>query len=120
MNRPLGEEPHEPTVKNHPGGVAGLDDLTGLDLGSLFNQFTINKTELQNNINDLLKEKKQVSLGEVLKKHPVEKGLSEVLTYLAIASQSNKHLISDDEFELVPINKRERRFVKLPQVIFTK
>lgn len=120
MNRPLGEEPHEPKVQNHPGGVAGLDDLSNIDLGSLFNQFTINKTELQNNINDLLKEKKQVSLAEVLKKHPVEKGLSEVLTYLSIASQSNKHLISEEEYELIPINKRERRFVRLPQVIFTK
>lgn len=120
MNRPLGEEPHEATVKNQPGGIAGLDDLTGLDLGSLFNQFTINKTELQNNINDLLKDKKQVSLGEVLKRHPVDKGLSEVLTYLSIASQSNKHIISEEEFEVVPINKKEKRFVKLPQVIYTK
>lgn len=120
MNRPLGEEPQEPAMKNHPGEVASLEDLANLNLESLFNQFTINKTELQNHISELLKEKKQVSLGEVLKKHPVEKGLSEVLTYMSIASQSNKHIISDNEYEVVAINKKEKRYVKLPQVIFTK
>jgi len=119
MNRPLGEEPHEPAVKNHPSDVAS-SEILDLNLDSLFSQFAINKTLIQGNISELLKDKNQVSLGDVLEKHPIQKGLAELLTYLSIASQSNKHIISDVEFEVLPLSKKEKRFVRVPQVIYTK
>jgi hypothetical protein len=118
MNRPLGEEPHEATVLNHPS--EGEFNLGDLDLESLFNQFMINKGELISNINVHLDTDNQVSLATILEKHPLQKGLSELLTYMSIASQSNKHIISTEEFEVVEINKKERKFIRIPQVIYTR
>jgi uncharacterized protein (UPF0297 family) len=119
MNRPLTEDPHEAEMINHPSDIA-FSDLSNVDVNSLFNSFAINRAELENNITTLLKKQKQISLKEILEYYPVQKGLGEVLTYLSIASNSNKHIISEAEDELVPINQKQTRFIKIPQVIYTK
>lgn len=119
MHRPLGEEPQEAIIRNHPGDIAE-PDIMDINFDILFNNFGVNKSQLQGHINDLLKDKKQISLAEVIKLHPLEKGLSEVLTYLSIASQSNKHIISDATKEELPIDKTAKKFIRVPQVIYTK
>lgn len=119
MSRPLGEEPQETQVKDHPTDMVGVD-ISHINFETLFNRFSINKTQLQQNITDLLKERNQVSLAEVIEKHPVEKGLAELLTYLSIASQSNKHIISDTDFHKLKMDKMAKKTIKLPQVIYTK
>ena len=119
MSRPLAEPQQDPILLNHPED-ADITDLTDMDLDSLFNVFTVNKDALQTNIAAFLKEYKEVSLAQIIQKHPIEKGLAEILTYLAIASQSNKHLISPENHVLLPMDKTESRFAKVPQVIYTK
>jgi hypothetical protein len=119
MARPLTETLHEETEKAIPTQVPAFD-LTALHFENLFNQFTVNKQELQENINTFLKAKKQVSLAEIVKNKPIKKGLSEVLTYMSIASQSNKHIISQTDYVLIDIGQNPKRTVKIPQIIFTK
>ncbi len=119
MNRPLTEDPQEADMINHPSDIAAAD-LNSVDMNSLFNSFTINRAELENNIIVLLKRHKQISLKEIFEHYPIQKGLGEVLTYLSIASNSTKHIISEAEQDLVAINQKQTRFIKIPQVIYTK
>lgn len=119
MSRPLTEEPHEEIEKAIPTEGPAFD-LSAIQFENLFNQFTVNKQELQENIDAFLKSKKQVSLVEIVQSKPIQKGLSEVLTYLSIASQSNKHIISADNTVLIDLGLNPKRSVKVPQVIFTK
>ena len=119
MERPLGEEPQEADFNNHPTEI-GSDDLESADFRRLLNQFEVNRGSLLNRIALRLNRKPQVTLTEILDEHPIENGLAELLTYFAIASQSSKHLINDEKYDVVQLQKDSGRSVKIPQIIFTK
>ena len=64
--------------------------------------------------------KKQVTLKDVIDKYPVTKGLSEVLTYINIATQSSKSFINKQKSELIVIDDKGKKAIQLPEIIFTK
>ena len=119
MERPLGEEPQEAVFENHPTEI-GSDALEQADFRRLLNQFEINKESLLQRITLRLNHKSQVTLTEILQEYPLENGLAELLTYFSIASQSSKHLINADRYDLIQLQQGADRFVKVPQIIFTK
>ncbi len=119
MERPLREQPQETIFENHPSEI-GSNDLTQVDFTQLMSQFDINQEELVTRIQQYLKRKPQVTLTEILNDHPIKNGLAELLTYFSIASQSSKHLIIPETHEMVQLRGDSDRFVKIPQVIFTK
>lgn len=90
------------------------------DLSQLFNQFFVDKKELESRISFLLNEKKSVSLQEVVEQYPIEKGLSEVVTYFAIASQHPRHEIVADEEEEIIFRPAIGETIKAPKIIFHK
>lgn len=106
-------------LKKQPRELGGNDSLSA-DFSSLFNQFTVNKKKLQDRIQNFLAIKGQITLREVLEEHPLENGLAEIVTYLSIASQSDRHIISDEFPIKVPIDKDMKRMIEIPQIIFNR
>lgn len=90
------------------------------DLSQLFNQFFVDKKELENRISTLLSNKKAVSLKEVITQYPVEKGLSEIVTYFSIASQHPRHEIIAEEEEEILFRAHNNQMIKAPKIIFNK
>ncbi|HLP20823.1 MAG TPA: DUF3375 domain-containing protein [Chitinophagales bacterium] len=119
MERPLTEQPQDVQIEAKALKTADVD-LTSLDLGNLVSQFFIDREQLESQIADLLKKKKQVTLKDVVEHYPVTKGLSEVLTYVNIATQSGKSFINRDKEELVVINDKGSKAIRLPEIIFSK
>ncbi|HLP50204.1 MAG TPA: DUF3375 family protein [Chitinophagales bacterium] len=119
MERPLTEQPQDVQIEAKALKTADVD-LTSLDLGNLVSQFFIDREQLESQIADLLKKKKQVTLKDVVAHYPVTKGLSEVLTYVNIATQSGKSFINRDKEELVVINDKGSKAIRLPEIIFSK
>ena len=120
MERPLTDDaPQEVEFLSHPSEI-GNDDLDDVDFLRLLNQFEINKETLLHRISQRLSRKPQVSLREILDEHPLENGLAELLTYFSIASQSPKHVINDEQYESIPLQKGGARSARVPQIIFTR
>jgi hypothetical protein len=119
MERPLADEPQDTSIKAKALKTADID-LTGLDLNNLVNQFFIDREKLELQVSELLKSKKQVTLKDVVDKYPVQKGLSEVLTYINIATQSSRSFINKQKVELIVIDDKGRKAIQLPEIIFTK
>ena len=77
-----------------PGTQVVIDDAVALaedtevDSSALFDQFYVDRAELQSNIDEVLGQLPQASLGQVLEAHPLEKGLAEIVTYFQIAAES--------------------------------
>lgn len=70
-------------------------------------------------IDDLLRERPQVSLREVVECHPLKDGAVDLLCYLAVAAEREETLIHDtirERFDLV--RPLQPRFAELDQVIF--
>ena len=92
---------------------------------SLYQQFEINIPQLKENISKmLLKKQKEISLSELIREYPIEKGLAEVVAYLDIASKNEKrHSISTSEEEEIQIrnSQTDQVFkVKIPKIIFKR
>lgn len=96
------------------------DEGQAPDLSQLFNQFFVDKKELENRISHLLIDKKTISLKEVVAHYPIEKGLSEVVTYFAIASQHPRHEIVEEEEDEIIFGPVLGETIKTPKILFHK
>ena len=92
------------------------------DTEQLFDQFYVDKAELLENIRLALIGEKQLTLDGVLTKHPLTRGLAEVVTYLSLAANSDFAMIDDSHEEEISWSTAAGRVRKcrLPRVIFLK
>ena len=94
MERPLWTPEETPSFALQAADAEALP-LREVDLASLFDPFAVEREQLEANIRHVLRHRAQATLVEVVDVYPVEKGLSEVIGYLAIASADVRHLIDD-------------------------
>jgi hypothetical protein len=90
------------------------------NLEKLFNQKYINKSQLIKNINIALRDKKQITLKELLEIFPLQKGLSELISYISLTSYNSKFFINENVIEKIQFDFENNKFLDVPQVIFTK
>ncbi|MEM7346134.1 MAG: DUF3375 domain-containing protein [Chloroflexota bacterium] len=95
----------------------GTIDLTQVDLKQLYNQFYVEEGLLRRQVETLLQHQHQVTLSEVIARYPISKGLSELLTYFALASRAEFHKIDVTKQTQLQLNERT---IIVPEVIFTR
>ncbi len=92
-----------------------------VDLTDFYHIFYVDEEELKRRIASFLQTKPQVSLQEITAKFPVEKGVSELVSYLSLAKKSPDHIVSEEHVTLeIGDEAGERKRVKLPKVIYTR
>jgi hypothetical protein len=119
MERPLFSPPTNPVITKQ----VIEEGEANVDMTQLYEQLYINPEELKSKIRDMLKDASQVTLKQITEKYPVERGLSELITYFSIASKDPKAIINETETEKIMIyNSKSEKLseVELPQAIFTK
>jgi hypothetical protein len=133
MCRTLYRPPRNPvlTLANVEAGEASLD------LSALFLQTTVDERLLRSRIRDLFRTRSQVTLAEVVRAHPPEQGLAEVVAYLKIAANdgatvdetvsetivipgSVRHEATVAGRALVVDERRPDRYVRVPRIIFMR
>lgn len=97
-----------------PKGIGG-NDFSDADMDALFNHFNIDRALLEDRISTQLQNKKQISLKELVDIYGTEKGLTELITYFSIASQSSSHIILETPDPVSLGN----RVINMPMVLFT-
>jgi hypothetical protein len=109
-------------VKFNIGNIEASDET--FEVEALFKQQYINPEVLKERIDSLLKNKKQITLKEIVEEIPIEKGLAEIIAYFSIAANKEKNLkavINEDLKERIPyLIKGERFEIEVPQTIFIK
>ncbi len=97
----------------------GVEDI---DVDLLFSQVVVDKEKLRQNVRRALAIRSQVTLLEILERYPLEQGLAELMTYLAIASESSDTVFDETGFDVVTLNQREevRRRARVPRIIFSR
>jgi hypothetical protein len=75
---------------------------------------------LLKNIQHLLKKQSQVSLKEVVEAYPLKKGLAELLAYITLIQQYDKHAVNEGATEDILFDQSQRKHLRLPQIIFNK
>ncbi len=117
MERPLYRPPAK-LVLDKLTLLAGDGDL---DTAALFDQVRVDKAQLAGQVRQLLQQRAQVTLGEVLQTHPLQQGLGELVAYLQLASESAQAVVDDSVLEAVQwSNAHGVRQARLPRVIFLR
>ncbi len=99
------------------------DGIAEADTNILFDQFYVDIEELRNNIKQILRNRSQIALSELLNYYKPQKGVSEILGYMQIATNDKKHFINhDQQEELVVENKDSGKIysLKAPVIIFNR
>lgn len=121
LERKLGEKPeiNTFTTKAEQANIS-LEDLA--DLTKIYNADLIDKKQLLANINDLLQTKNQVSLLEVVNTKGLNEknGLAELLAYVTLVNTGTKYFVNDNIREIIPFNQASKKYLDLPQIIFTR
>lgn len=81
FERPL----YRPPVKPHISGHIADDGDANVDLAALYSQVVVDRAQLAGHLRQELQERSQVSLGDVIARHPLRHGLAELIAYLQLA-----------------------------------
>jgi len=119
LERKLGERPEDDSVSTKAES-AKLDFSDLNDLSKIYSADIIDKRMLLENIRELLLDKSQVSLREVIEAKGISKGLAELLAYIALINTSNKFFVKESVKEIIPFDTKAGKYLELPQIIFTK
>ena len=117
MERPLFNPPAK-LVLDKLALLAGAGDL---DTSALFDQVRVDKALLAGQVRQMLQQRAQVTLSDVLTAHPLQQGLGELVAYLQLASESPHAVVDDTVLEVVQwSNASGSRLARLPRVIFVR
>ncbi len=113
------EQKEEITYTSNPQ-IANEDISTSNHLSKLFSQSNIDKDLLRKRIKDILKQKSQTTLLDVVEKYGgLEKGLPELFGYIGIVKEF-KHIINLDKTQNIVFDSANKKRIKIPEIIITK
>ena len=97
MERPL----YSPSIKALITDLALDEGDAEIDTTALYAQVVVDKAELARNLSQELQERNQISLGEVISRHPLRNGLAELLAYMQLAGKWPQTAVDEKEQEQV-------------------
>jgi hypothetical protein len=118
LDRPLFTPPQRPEIKDDAIG-AGVEDVPA---EALFSQVYVDKEKLKDRVGYLLQTQDRITLSRIVEYYPLELGLSELVTYLVIASESLQAVFHPEDVEEVSWTDQtgKRRVAKMARVIFQR
>ena len=98
------------------------EKMPEVDLESFYLQCYVDEQELRRNVDALLQREGQCTLGEIVEKYPVSKGVSELVGYLSIARGSENAWVDDAHKEKLRIEDLDGtpKCVIAPKIIFMR
>ncbi len=118
MDRPLFSPPLRPDI-HQQATLAAAEDI---DTEALFDQVHVDRQALESGIRRALQSRDQISLAELLELQPLQLGLAELVTYLAIAAEDANGLINDQRQQTIDWISAggQKRQARIPLVLFTR
>lgn len=118
MDRPLFSPPERPEIKDDTI-LIGSEDVSAEEL---FSQICVDKEKLKDQIMYMLQSQGSTTLSQIIEHYPLTLGLSELVTYLVIASESLQAAFHPDDLEEISwIDEFDNtKVARMPKVIFRR
>jgi hypothetical protein len=118
MERPLFSPPLNPVIESR----VEAGDESGVDPEALFNQVLVDRARLQGHIREALRRQPQVTLADIIQRHPLQVGLAELITYLTMASDHSRANFDDNHQDSIQWTDEDGtyRLARIARVIFTR
>ena len=113
------EQSEKQTYKSNPQ-LADEDISHSNNLNKLFNISTIDKELLRKRIKDVLREKSQTTIAEVIESFGgIERGLPELFGYIGIVKEF-KHSINPDKKQRIEFDIENKKSILIPEIILNR
>lgn len=118
LERPL----HRPPLKPLIAEMASDEGDADVNTAALYAQVVVDRVELSRNIRQELQGRSQISLAEVVARHPLRHGLAELVAYLQLAGEWPKTAVDDEVQEQVrwQLETGIMRQATLPRIILLR
>ncbi|MFN2366328.1 MAG: DUF3375 domain-containing protein [Desulfurivibrionaceae bacterium] len=118
LERPLYRPPLKPLIAE----LALDEGDAAVDTTALYGQVVVDRAELSRNIRQELQGRGQISLGEVVSRHPLRHGLAELVAYLQLAGEWPETAVDDEVQEQVrwQLETGVMRQATLPRIILLR
>ncbi|MFO8154472.1 MAG: DUF3375 domain-containing protein, partial [Pseudomonadota bacterium] len=118
LERPLYSPPLKPDIRDQVLVEGGEE----VDPGALFEQVHVDRQRLHTRIRRALNRHDPVSLGAVVEAFPLEQGLAELVTYLAVATDEEHAVIDESRSETIHWHDEEgtERRATVPAILFSR
>ncbi len=118
LERPLYRPPFKPLIDE----IALDEGDADVDTAVLYAQVVVDRAELTRNIRQELQGRSQVSLAEVVTRHPLRHGLAELVAYLQLAGELANTVVDEEVQEQVSwqLESGVMRQATLPRIILLK
>jgi hypothetical protein len=91
LERPLFSPPSRPRMAD----ASVLEASEEVPAEALFNQTFIDKEQLRENVRHALRTREEVSLAELVREHPLQHGLAELVAYLSLAAEDRRTAVEE-------------------------
>ncbi len=117
MERPL----YTVSVKPVLAGQILVGDDGEVVTDALYTQMVVDKAQLAACVRHALQTRQQITLADLLLEFPLEHGLAELVTYLALASEDDKAIFDEQHIDVVCWRDDGiERSARLPRVIYNR
>ncbi len=118
LERPLYRPPLKPLI----AGTILAEGDADVDTAALYAHVVVDRAELTRNIRQELQGRSQISLAQVVARHPLRHGLAELIAYLQLAGEWPKTAVDDDVQEKVcwQSDTGATRQATLPRIILLR
>ncbi|MBE03451.1 MAG: hypothetical protein CMI11_12480 [Oceanospirillales bacterium] len=118
LERPLYRPPLKPRIAE----MALTEGDADVDTAALYAQVVVDRAELTRNIRQELQGRSQITLAEVVTRHPLRHGLAELVAYLQLAGEWPRTVVDDEVQEQVSwqLETGVVRRATLPRIILLK
>lgn len=117
MDRPLFAPPEQAALDD----AVVLSSADDIPADALFDAIYIDKTLLAERVRRILQQRAQTTLAEIVRAHPLEQGLAELIAYFSIAADNSDAMFASNGEETITWTDKEGVLRKaiIPVVIFT-
>ena len=98
--------------------VLDFDSLS--EIGKVFCNVVIDRSIIERNLREVLKNKGQTTIAEVVNLHPLKQGLPELFAYFSILNHFSHKIINERKLEAITFNEKSKKRIIIPEIIVSQ
>lgn len=89
-------------------------------LGKLFGNVAVDRKLLEENIRESLNGQGQITLNDVVERHPLKQGLPELFAYFGVLNHFPHKSINEEKLYAVVFDNKNNKYIQIPEIIISR
>lgn len=120
FERKITFEQSESTEYNQQPENYVLDFDSLREIGKVFSNVVIDRKVIEYNLREVLKNKGQTTIAEVVSLHPLNQGLPELFAYFSVLDHFSHKTINEDKQEAIIFDESQKKRIIIPEIIVSQ